>query len=153
MAGGAPRNLGFHRGVKYLDVREVVRSRLDRINAVYRGKAEEVAEVLLRAEREILTGTRHGRVYRVPYRRNTFYTASASGEAPAERTGMLRWSWTKIVTVSRSINGRIVLTPSITTEIPYAGYLEHGTSRMASRPFERKIVNRAKPEIDRIMRS
>ena len=130
-----------------------MRSRLDRINAVYLGKAEAVAEVLLQAEREVLTGSRHGRIYNIPH--TSFrYVASYPGEPPAQRTGVLRFMWTKLVTISKSIiNGRIVLTPTIETDVPYARWLEEGTINMDPRPFANRVKERAKTGIRRIMGS
>jgi len=40
--------------------------------------------------------------------------------------------------------------PAIESNVPYAGYMEHGTSRIAPRPYQQKIIEKAWPQIERI---
>ena len=41
-------------------------------------------------------------------------------------------------------------TAYIESQVPYAGYLENGTSKMAARPYVEKIKEKALPEIESI---
>jgi len=61
-------------------------------------------------------------------------TVSAPGQPPRSVTGELRGGFTTRVTR----NQRGVLS-TIGNTAPHAGYLEHGTSRMAARPFMRPV--------------
>lgn len=100
---------------------------------------------LRNAALEVLRGQRSGRVYRLPHS-GSYYTASAPGEPPAVRTGMLRMSWG----LRASGDGRGNYVAAIQTHIPYAPWLENGTRRMAPRPYREKIIERAKPGVIRI---
>lgn len=113
----------------------------------------------------VLRGQRSGRRYKVPgtYRkqkdktdgkvkRGRYYTASAPGEPPAVRTGAFRMSWqptarvvygsyiSRIESDIRTDNGRYNL----------GQILEEGTSRMAPRPYQDAILDKAEPKIVRI---
>lgn len=123
------------------------------------------ANELRNASQLVLRGQRHGRRYKVPgtYRRQRdktdgkmkngrYYTASAPGEPPAVRTGAFRMSWqptaqvvfghyiSRIESDIRTDNGRYTL----------GEVLEEGTSRMAPRPYQDEILERAKKPILRI---
>ena len=63
---------------------------------------------------------------------------SAPGGTPGVRTGNLRRNWTMFS--SSEIFG-------IESGMGYAGYLEHGTRKMAARPFVDKIQQEAMPKI------
>jgi hypothetical protein len=43
-----------------------------------------------------------------------------------------------------------VYTPGIHTDVEYAPYLQHGTAKMAARPFEEPIKKAAWPEVKAI---
>ena len=88
----------------------------------------------------VLRGQGGGRTYRKPT--GGTYKASAPGSPPAVRTGALRGLWRPV-----SDGG---INPAIETDVPYTGYLENGTSKMAARPFEQKIIDTAQPAIDAI---
>ena len=75
-----------------------------------------------------LTGSRSGRTYLVPGTKKT-YTASAPGEAPASRTGVLRTGYR-----FRIVNKTGVYTGEVGSPEQYALWLEVGTSKMAPRP-------------------
>lgn len=74
------------------------------------------------AKRSLLT-PKHGTAY---FRGADVHHASAPGEAPADDTGDL---YDSIDSMQVGDVGYI------TASAPYADYLEHGTSRMAPRPF------------------
>jgi HK97 gp10 family phage protein len=57
------------------------------------------------------------------------HRASSPGQPPAVDTGRLRASITHEVEVSEDITGRVG------TNVVYSKFLEHGTSKMAARPF------------------
>lgn len=69
---------------------------------------------------------------------------SAPGNPPGVRTGDLRRNW--IILYGDNTFG-------IQSEMNYAGYLEHGTSKMAARPFVDKIQESALPRIRTILES
>jgi len=121
----------------------------------------------------VLRGQRSGRVYKIPgtygkklskatkllmpeygkkFRGGRLYRASAPGEAPAARTGIFRLSWQP---TSRVVFGSYISRIESDTMTEDGKHnlgeiLENGTVRMAPRPFEEPIVERAKPKIQRI---
>lgn len=103
------------------------------------------SNALRNAELDVLSGQRSGARYRKATKGKRYYTASAPGEPPARRTGFLRTSWT-----SFSSGGGSSCSFGIRSNMHYSGYLEHGTSKMAPRPFVDKIIEKAEPEIYRI---
>ena len=131
---------------------------VNQVNAELPARAAAASQELRNASLEVLRGQRSGKRYIVPgtgrvkynkknhtgtisYKR---YTASAPGEPPAVRTGTLRRNWRAIQHGTNHQN------PAIETNVPYAGYLEQGTSKMAPRPFEQKIIEKAKPKVEAI---
>ena len=123
------------------------------------------ANELRNASQLVLRGQRHGRRYKVPgtYRRQRdkvdgkmkngrYYTASAPGEPPAVRTGAFRMSWqptarvvfgsyiSRIESDIKTDNGRYTL----------GEILEEGTVRMAPRPYQDAILEKAEKPIVRI---
>ena len=114
-------------------------------------RGTRAANQLMNAKNETLRGTGSGRTYRIP---NTggYYTASAPGEVPASRTGNYRARWdmksytsgtevhSEIESKVRTDNGQYVL----------GSLLEDGTSKMAPRPHQEKILEKAKPNILKI---
>lgn len=112
-------------------------------------RATRALNALRNAELEVLKGQRGGRVYRkYPYK--STYTASAPGEPPARRTGALRLHWNGKVETAAAKSGVTNVVIVLESETHYAGYLEHGTSKMAARPFHDRIVEKATPEITKI---
>ncbi len=120
---------------------------------------------LRNAELNVLRGQRSGRRYKVPgtyrlqmdkvsgkKRHGRYYTASAPGEPPAVRTGNFRLSWqtnpkiedgkytSTIESGAKTDNGKYVL----------GEILENGTSRMAPRPYQDRILEKAEPAIVKI---
>ena len=88
----------------------------------------------------ILTGQRHGRVYR---RGRRVHVASAPGEPPATDTGLLRNS----VQASRRMRRTVrTVIGEVGIGAAYALFLEKGTRRMKPRPFiERTLKDKEKP--------
>ena len=93
----------------------------------------------------VLNGKRNGREYRRPGGRSTYH-ASAPGQPPAPRTGVLRFSWS----ISTTGDGKGHFVAGIYSDVPYANYLEEGTSKMAPRPFREAIIKKAEPRVRRI---
>ncbi|MDO4426159.1 MAG: hypothetical protein Q4D17_10400 [Planctomycetia bacterium] len=117
-------------------------------------KSVRIVNVLKNNALQVLRGTRSGRQYKKPgtIRRvaSNYYRASAPGEPPAVRTGDLMKEWNPYVSVEGSgLNARILA--GIESRMPYAEYLEHGTSRMAPRPYVERIKEKALPEVKRIL--
>jgi hypothetical protein len=88
----------------------------------------------------ILSGSRSGKVYRVPGTRRT-YTASAPGQAPAVRLGDLRTSYRPVVE-GKGWNS----VGKVGTPMDYGAFLEHGTSRMSKRPHLRPAFDQTEAE-------
>lgn len=115
----------------------------------------------------VLRGQRSGRRYKVPgtYKRQRdkvsgkmkngrYYTASAPGEPPAVRTGAFRMGWQP---TTRVVYGTYVsrIENDIKTEngkYTLGEILEDGTpgGQMAPRPYQDKILEKAKPKVLRI---
>ena len=115
------------------------------INRQVASRATRAVNELRNAELDVLKGQRSGREYR-RYPFKTKYTASAPGEPPARRTGSLRLHWTGTVETRPKGSGMEV-TAVLESGEKYAPLLEHGTRKMAARPFHDRIVERAKPKI------
>lgn len=116
----------------------------------------------------ILRGQRSGRRYKVPgtYRRQRdktdgkmkngrYYTASAPGEPPAVRTGTFRNSWQVSQTAVRELYGSYFARIESDARTDNGKYLlgeilEDGTSKMAPRPYQDKVLEHAEPKIVRI---
>lgn len=113
-------------------------------------RAYRAAEALKKAELQTLRGQCSGRRYRVPGTK-VFYNASAPGQPPAVRTGAYRKSF-----LTRARNeGNGVFRSSIESPLSVNGWnlgnlLENGTSKMAPRPHDERIIEKALPEIRRI---
>lgn len=133
------------------EVREAVEKKVKHISMKIRSKAARVNNALRNAELEVLKGQRSGKRYRKPDSKRT-YQASSPGESPARRTGKLRLDWARGVEGVTSGSDEVKYTAYIESQVPYAGYLEHGTSKMAPRPYVDKIKEKALPEIERIVR-
>jgi hypothetical protein len=100
---------------------------------------------------EMLSGQRHGRRYKVPTTgrgrvgegrsiagTGVWYTASAPGEAPANRLGGLRGS------IDYKVHGEgQSLVGDVGTKLKYGAPLEFGTLRMSARPWLRKSFEKA----------
>lgn len=71
---------------------------------------------------------------------------SAPGSPPGVRSGDLRRNWSMGTASAAGAGGSFW----ITSGMGYAGYLEHGTSKMAARPFVEKIKEASMPKIHEI---
>ena len=121
-----------------VDIVNKVQQCVNSVNSQLPDRASASANAKRTATLEVFRGQRNGRVYRKPT--GGTYRASAPGEVPAVRTGALRGQWRPVEN-----NG----IPAIDTYVPYTGYMEYGTpgGKIAPRPFEAKIVEKAKPEV------
>ena len=130
------------------------------IQTTLKGVQQEVAARTYRASNElrnaslhVLRGQRSGRRYKIPFTSKT-YQASAPGESPAVRTGIFRLSWGTHVRVEKSgVHFKAVA--SIESNVKVGGHLlgdmlEHGTKRMAARPYKQAVRNHAMPKIKEI---
>lgn len=109
--------------------------------------AVRASNELRNAALNVLRGQRSGRRYKKPGTKAT-YTASAPGEPPAVRTGMLRMSWG----MNATGDGKGDYTAGIYTDVPYAEKLDKGTpgGKIAPRPFKEKIIETARPKVVQI---
>ena len=124
----------------------------DQIKHEMEGRAFVAANELRNAELQVLRGQRNGRVYTVPGTKSK-YQASAPGEPPAVRTGIFRLSWQPSAhVVFGSYISRISSDIQVGTKRRYTlgDLLENGTSKMAPRPHQDKILEMAEPEIVKI---
>lgn len=134
-------------------------------------RGTRISNVLRNTEIEILSGTRSGRVYKKAnthgdrkskgtkslmgdyghkLKKGQLYRASAPGEAPASDSGTLRKSFQAIKSKESSSKG-IKVAAGIETKEKYAKWLQNGTEKMAPRPFVKPILEKAKPEVIRIL--
>lgn len=133
-------------------VRAKVSDMVEGVNQKVVSRGVRAVNALRNAELEVLKGQRSGKVYRKPYTKRATYRASAPGEPPARRTGNLRLHWNGQVKRKRSSGKGVSIAAELESQEPYAGILENGSSKMAPRPFVDKIIEKAKPEIQRIYR-
>ncbi len=158
------------------NVSEKVKIRIEKsvkkVNREVVSRAHRVSNALRNAELNVLTGQRSGKVYKKPgtygksrskatrelmgeyghrLRGGQLYRASAPGEAPARRTGDLRKSFAPYVESSPNSGGTIVRS-GIQSNVEYADILEDGSGRIARRPYRDRIIEKARPEAERIYR-
>ena len=94
---------------------------------------------------ETLSGSRSGRIYRVPGTMKT-YTASSPGEPPAVATGQLRQSVrTQVDNSSSMVIGYVGST------LVYAPCLEFGTKKMSPRPWLKPSFEKSEPKLREIL--
>ena len=111
----------------------------------------------------VLRGQRSGRRYKVPgtYRRQRdktdgkmkngrYYTASAPGEPPANRLGHFRQSWQPNARIEDGLYTSMIESDLRVGQYLLGDLLEDGTSKMAPRPYQELILNRAISKIKRI---
>lgn len=131
-------------------VERAIKRTLNRISKEVRNRGVRASNQLRNSVLHILAGKRSGRKYKIPGMQST-YTASAPGEAPANRTGTLRNSYRAH---SYSLkDGNIYEVHSVAdSSYKVNGYLlgdmlERGTKRIKPRPFKDATINRALPKV------
>lgn len=131
---------------EYLKVEmdEIVKS----MNKQARSRARRATNALRNSALDVLSGSGHGRTYRLPSSKAT-YVASAPGETPAVRTGDLRKKWRQYSLAKGKADG-VEITARIKSDMPYSDYLDEGTGKMAARPYKQKVIDGAKPKIIQI---
>lgn len=115
-------------------------------------RAYVAANELRNAELQVLRGQRGGRIYTVPGTKRK-YQASAPGQPPAVRTGVFRLSWQPSAhVIFGSYISRLESTLQVGSKRSYTlgELLEGGTSKMAPRPHQDKILEKAEPNIVKI---
>ena len=122
------------------DISVEVAKKVTAIGQEMKSRATRGSRALKNAELQVLRGQRGGRSYKKSFKKSS-YTASAL------RSGKLRSSFRP---VAGSSGGALSVKVAIETDTHYAGYLEHGTSKMAARPYVEKIKQKAEPEIKSI---
>ena len=100
----------------------VVESKVDEVKQKISERTERASEVLRDHALTVLNNP----------------SPSPPGSPPGARTNHLRRDWSPFF--GAAIFG-------IASGADYAGYLEHGTSKMAARPFVDRITNESLPEI------
>lgn len=120
-----------------------------------KSRGVRAANELTSAKNHVLRGQRSGRRYRVPNTRK-YYTASAPGEVPAQRTGQYRLKWDeKSYAQGNSVHSQIE--SRVRTEngkYNLGTLLEEGSpgGKIAPRPHKKKIADKAKPKIVKIFK-
>ena len=104
----------------------------------------EAVDEVRNATLETLSGSRSGRIYKVPGT-GVYYTASAPGEPPAVQLGDLR----KSVKGGIEKEGKTVI-GFVGSELPKASMLEMGTSKMLPRPWLRPSFEKSSDKIKEI---
>ncbi len=134
------------------EITVMVDKTVENIKGQVQKRGYEAANELTNAVKEVLSGQRSGRRYAI--RGGGSYTASAPGEPPAVRTGVLRASFQRRCCVKES--EKVLLIYAITeSSLKANGYLlgellENGTKKMAPRPFKEKTVEKALPKVEQI---
>ena len=134
------------------DIQVIAERITSQIKLEMEGRSYKAANELRNAALLVLRGQRGGRKYRVPGTKK-YYQASAPGEPPAVRTGMFRLSWQPSAhVVFGSYISRISSDTQVGTNRKYVlgDLLEHGTLKMAPRPYEDRILEKAEPKILKI---
>ena len=109
-------------------------------------RAYQAAQALKKAELQVLGGRR----YRVPGT-GASYTASAPGQPPAVRTGAYRSSYVpRAEQKSGNVYRSLIESGLSVNGWNLGNLLENGTSKMAPRPHDERIIQKALPEISRI---
>ena len=130
---------------------------IDKVTTQMKSRAERSTHQLRNAKIEVMRGSRSGRVYRVPNTGAT-YRASAPGEAPAKRTGGFSNSLQRKSSAEGSgkdLTVHVMLESKLKVgggKYLLGAILEEGTDRMAPRPYKEAIIEKAKPNIEKIFK-
>ncbi|MDD2955784.1 MAG: hypothetical protein PHD67_05645 [Oscillospiraceae bacterium] len=133
-----------------IDIKDITGKIVGEVNQEAASRAVRAANELRNSAQRVLKGQRSGKVYRKPYTKKAKYTASAPGEPPAQRSGMLRLSWKATASSQGETPTTFTVKPAITTDIKYAPWLQEGTPKIKPRPFEEPIVDGAKDKVKAI---
>lgn len=162
-----------------VEIESKVKEICENISLGIRSRGNRAANELRNASQLVLRGQRSGRTYNVPgtgrmkyYKRGSKdgkhkagtatitykrYTASAPGEPPAVRTGAFRASWQPETRVDLGTNNQVSVRAFIRSKIRtnnkkylLGEILEEGTGKMAPRPYQEKIQEKALPKIVKI---
>lgn len=118
------------------DLEVAVKEIVQGINAAAISRADRGLNIMRNAALIVLGQNGSGRTYRG-------HVASAPGQPPAPDKGNLRRNWQQ----RKYITGKVRITLQMKSRMFYAGFLEHGTRKMAARPFHDRIKQKALPEI------
>lgn len=129
-----------------------------KISIGVRSRGYRAANELRNASQLVLRGQRSGRRYRVPGTKS-YYTASAPGEPPAVRTGAFRAGWQAKQEITSGAGTDVTVRSYIESntrtdngKYTLGAILEDGSSRMAPRPYQEKIQEKALPKIKKIFK-
>ena len=113
------------------------------INRQVLSRARRGTNILRNSAMTVLGQDGSGRRYR------NGHVASAPGQPPAPDTGNLRRNWREqSFAQANGLGQGVDIRMQITSDVPYAKFLEFGTRKMAARPFREKIRSKARPEIE-----
>lgn len=119
------------------DLEVAVKEIVQGINAAAISRADRGLNIMRNAALIVLGQDGSGRTYR------NGHVASAPGQPPAPDYGNLRRNWQQ----RKYITGKVRIVLQMKSRMFYAGFLEHGTRKMAARPFHDRIKQKALPEI------
>ena len=142
-------------------LQQIVGEMTDHIKHEMERRSYLAANELRNAAQTVLRGQRSGHRYKVPgtYKRQRdrtdgkmkngrYYTASAPGEPPAVRTGAFRMSWRPTArVVYGSYISKIESEIRVGNDEALGEILEEGTSKMAPRPYQDAILEKAEKPI------
>lgn len=111
-------------------IETVVHGRVRKVQNGMNVRLPRAANALRNVELKVLSGNK---------------SPSPPGSPPGRRTGVLRTTWTLLENPGTS-----AASFGIRSGVGYSSYLEHGTRKMAARPYVDKIQQRAWPEIVKI---
>lgn len=130
---------------------------IDDITDQMKSRGVRAANELTTAKNHVLRGKGGGRRYRVPNTRR-YYTASAPGDVPANRTGQYRQKWEE-KSYSGSAGSTLMVKSQIESRVRtdngaynLGNLLEEGSpgGKIAPRPHKKKIAEKAEPKIRKI---
>ena len=120
-----------------------VAAQVGMINRQVLSRARRGTNILRNSAMTVLGQDGSGRRYR------NGHVASAPGQPPTPDRGNLRRNWREQSFAQANGLGRGVdIRLRITSDVPYAKYLEFGTRKLQPRPFREKIKSKARPEIE-----
>lgn len=141
--------MGILRNTIYQAVEDVI----DDIKDDLEERGKEINQILKNELDETLSGEGTGRKYKIKST-GKYYTASAAGEAPATRTGELKNSFSKVLSmVNDSIHASVESNLQVgkTNKYNLAELLDKGTKKMSPRPFKKKTLQGALKEAEPIL--